>query len=603
MIVSGSPADEVRNQRTMTTRNIGLNTSCLVFLVTFGLFVKTNCPVVYVGDSGELTAAAHVLGVAHPSGYPLYVLLVKAMQLLPVASIVARSNLFSALTTALAASVFVNLFHILGVRRLLSVALSFLIVLSSVIWSEATVARVYGLNLLFTVLLLRAAFTRRVSFRNLLLFALVAGLALANHLQSLFTVVPAGLFLLLRSRSILTVSRLGTMLLPVLIGLSVYLEMPIRSSVDPVVDWRNPETFDAFMSSISRRDYWKNAAGISENTLYDEGLNLVQILEKQYPVWVLLLAVCGWFVLLIRRPDFAAVVILNAIGNTVMLARHGSRYDLFGTDRYHIPFIVCFFLGLTGIGYLLSIRRSVWMRWIGGALAIITLIGLPVRNDESGDRSGAFVADDLAFNLQALLPHGSTVFLYADGELFPMACLRITERFRDDLMLIDRTGSIFQVSQPLAFPKLKNSPERAMIEEALIDRNPDHSYCSFVLNETAMTRYTPIPHGFIYRFVPLNWKIQPLPEPPKFARNRPMTPVVENDHMVRLIIDEMYIPGSRSYFTFGNLVRTAGYFTERLETGKGSPADALALAELYTRANLKGGSRYYRQLAQQMQVD
>ncbi len=603
MIASGSSAKWIRIQRIMTTRNIGLKTSCLVFLLTFGLFVKTSCPAVYVGDSGELTVAAHVLGVAHPSGYPLFVLLTKAAQLLPIASIVARSNLFSAFATALAACFLVELFLVLGVRRLLSVALTLLIVLSSVIWSEATVARVYGLNLLFMALLLRVAFARRVSYRNLLLFALTAGLALTNHLQSLFTVTPAGLLLLWRSRSILTIPRLGTMLLPVLIGLSVYFEMPIRSSVDPVVDWRNPETFNAFMSSISRHDYWKNAAGLSENTIVDEGLNLVPILEKQYPRWLLLLGVCGWLVILVRRPDFSAVVILSAIGNTVMLARHGSQYDLFGTDRYHIPFIVCFLFGLTGICHLLSIRRSAWLRGIGVLLTVITMIGLPVRNFHSGDRSEAFIADDLVFNLQTLLPHGSTVFLYADGELFPTACLQITERFRDDLTLIDRTGSIAQVSQPLAFPKLKNSSERAMIEEALIDRNPDYSFCSFVLNETAMTRYTPIPHGFIYRFVRLDWKIQPLPAPPKFARNRPLTPAVENDHMVRLIIDQMYIPGSRSYFEFGNLVRTAAYFAERIEEGKGSASDALALAELYTRANLKGGARYYRQLAQQMQVN
>ena len=49
--------------------------AAFVGLVTFWIYVKTLAPTVSFFDSGELISAAYTLGVAHPPGYPLYVLL------------------------------------------------------------------------------------------------------------------------------------------------------------------------------------------------------------------------------------------------------------------------------------------------------------------------------------------------------------------------------------------------------------------------------------------------------------------------------------------------------------------------------------------------
>jgi hypothetical protein len=63
------------------------------------------CLTVYVGDSGELVTAVHVLGIPHPTGYPLYVLLGKLWTLvLPYGSIAWRMSLFSAACAAATAA-------------------------------------------------------------------------------------------------------------------------------------------------------------------------------------------------------------------------------------------------------------------------------------------------------------------------------------------------------------------------------------------------------------------------------------------------------------------------------------------------------------------
>ena len=68
------------------------------------------CPTIFVGDSGELVAAVDILGIPHPSGYPLYVMLGKLWTLLlPVGSVAYRMSLFSAACAAAACAVLYHL--------------------------------------------------------------------------------------------------------------------------------------------------------------------------------------------------------------------------------------------------------------------------------------------------------------------------------------------------------------------------------------------------------------------------------------------------------------------------------------------------------------
>ena len=75
--------------------------SVLLAAGLFAIYAAGACPTIYVGDSGELVTAVHLLGIPHPTGYPLYVLLGKLWTLLvPVGSIAFRMSLFSAACAA-----------------------------------------------------------------------------------------------------------------------------------------------------------------------------------------------------------------------------------------------------------------------------------------------------------------------------------------------------------------------------------------------------------------------------------------------------------------------------------------------------------------------
>src|SRR5437879_3085739 len=47
-------------------------------------------------DSGDLVTAAATLGIAHPTGYPTYLLLARLFQIIPLGDLAARTTLLSA---------------------------------------------------------------------------------------------------------------------------------------------------------------------------------------------------------------------------------------------------------------------------------------------------------------------------------------------------------------------------------------------------------------------------------------------------------------------------------------------------------------------------
>lgn len=79
----------------------------LVFIASLVVYTCTLAPTVTLVDSGELIVAARSLGVAHPPGFPLYVLLAHLATLVPIGSVAVRVNFASALFAALASSVVV----------------------------------------------------------------------------------------------------------------------------------------------------------------------------------------------------------------------------------------------------------------------------------------------------------------------------------------------------------------------------------------------------------------------------------------------------------------------------------------------------------------
>ena len=73
-----------------------------VFLITLVLYTQTMAPTTSFWDTGEFITCSHVLGVPHPPGSPLYVLLGRVFSLFPAGTIANRVVFMSVLASALA---------------------------------------------------------------------------------------------------------------------------------------------------------------------------------------------------------------------------------------------------------------------------------------------------------------------------------------------------------------------------------------------------------------------------------------------------------------------------------------------------------------------
>lgn len=209
-------------------------------------------------DGGDLITAAHAGGIAHPTGYPLYLILARLFQTIPIGSLAYRTNLMSAVFAALSAVLIYGLVvRILDLKHgwLAGLTAGLAFGLAPLVWSQAVITEVYTLQAFLTALILYLyAFPspRSESLRGLLL-----GLATGNHLTTIF-LTPL-MFLDFRAvdgdHARRPASSLTRQLVWFAIGLSLYLTLPLRALTNPPVNWGNPITLERLWWLVSGELY------------------------------------------------------------------------------------------------------------------------------------------------------------------------------------------------------------------------------------------------------------------------------------------------------------------------------------------------------------
>lgn len=135
------------------SRRIDVLVACGVGALALAVYVRSLLPGIgYAGDTAKWQFLGVVGGVPHPTGYPLYLAIDKVwVSIVPWGSIAWRVNLLSAVLGALAVGVLYALLRILDVRREVAAATALVFAFSPTFWSQAVVAEVYTLHVLFLV--------------------------------------------------------------------------------------------------------------------------------------------------------------------------------------------------------------------------------------------------------------------------------------------------------------------------------------------------------------------------------------------------------------------------------------------------------------------
>jgi hypothetical protein len=115
----------------------------ILFIASFALYIRTLAPSLLAGDSAEFQTIAYTLGIGHPTGYPVYILLAKLFTFLPVGEIAYRVNLFSAFCAALTVALTYLILRKLSAAVLSALYGSLALALFSMFWKYASIAEIY----------------------------------------------------------------------------------------------------------------------------------------------------------------------------------------------------------------------------------------------------------------------------------------------------------------------------------------------------------------------------------------------------------------------------------------------------------------------------
>jgi len=295
-------------------------------------------------DNGELAASAVTLGISHPTGYPLFIILSHIWSIIPLGlTKIHQLNLFSALFASLS-SVVVYFTTALILKnkskieelKLELVAMKFALVysLGNLIWQQSNSLEVYSLHFFFLNLMIFLSFKLYFNFdiKILLTLFFTLGLSFTNHLTTIL-IVPSLLFLLIFDNKFKLrkldkkVYLYGFSLF--LIALSIYAYLPIRSSMDPLFNWGGvSRSFDKFMYHVQGKQYqvwmFTGSEAIKENLA-----KLPEMIFNQFQLLILMIIPGLYFAF--KKSKYMFVFLMLA---TLVTIFYSSNYIIHDIDPY-----------------------------------------------------------------------------------------------------------------------------------------------------------------------------------------------------------------------------------------------------------------------------
>jgi hypothetical protein len=296
-----------------------------VVLVAFGLYLATLAPTVLEADGGEFQFVPWLPGIAHPTGYPLYVLLGWLWtHLLPGGEVAWRMNLLSAVLAAMAVGFTYGVARQMldatfpdtsrGARTIAAVIAAATFAVSQTFWSQAIIAEVYALHALFVAVILWLAtypphpspLRGGVAKGGWLAFAV--GLSLTHH-STIILLLPALVLFLWRKskkeiedpitsaglalggpRSIVRghwITYAALLAAPLLL----YLYLPLIAPFTPYATLRLSETQTLILYDNSLPGFWKHVTG---SVFTGELRPTAAGLDRLWLTWQFLRQQVGW---------------------------------------------------------------------------------------------------------------------------------------------------------------------------------------------------------------------------------------------------------------------------------------------------------------------
>jgi hypothetical protein len=342
-------------------------TLVLVFAALLATYSATLAPSVTLWDAGEFQAAIASLGIPHPPGTPLYIIIgnawAKVFGILPLALAL---NLFSAVVTAIGCALLAGWVTRWTRDPIAGIAAGLSSGTMLAVWQNATETEIYALSMLLAVLMVlageRAGATGSAKWRLLLAYLMALAVPIqisalvAAPAAILLAAMPAegptdwrkavalgGAFVMAAGAGVASpgVMFAGLAVLAVttfrgspgsgreaiasatvvLLGLTPILFMLVRAAHDPLVNQGNPSTIADLVDVVARNQYPLPGLWPRQAPLWVQLLPLVQYGDWQFASGLDPSVAASW-----RRTPFSIAALLLAVAGWRHLYRSNRRF-------------------------------------------------------------------------------------------------------------------------------------------------------------------------------------------------------------------------------------------------------------------------------------
>lgn len=414
-------------------------------------------------DGGDFITAAATGGVAHAPGYPVYLLIARLFQFLPIGSIALRTNLLSVVCTILAAillyDLVVRFFHSLSYPWLVGLITAFAFGFSPLVWSQAVITEVYALQSLFIVLILSLLPLGDTQFRlegDKLdsIRGLVFGLAMGNHLTAIFLLPPLLLVGVLNHDRLTNGSTLAgkknrewvqgwsikfrpllIRCIWILVGLSIYFTLFFRANSGSPVNWGNPSNLKNFIWLITGKIYGNYFFNFPIGFFLIKIKTWGNILLNQLGIIGLMVAIFGLIIHWKKSIKYSLVTCWMVLAFCVFSFIYNSS-DSFIYLIFSV-IALCLWLGL-GVAKIIEIANSFkpWLALIIGLLLFSYFVSYGLQTYPKVDASQDNRAEQFGNNVMSVAPNQSLIFTDGDKDTFALWYFHYVLHERPDIAVI-----------------------------------------------------------------------------------------------------------------------------------------------------------------------
>lgn len=419
----------------------------IAFGIGFLVYLLTASSEVTFFDSGELIASSFTLGIAHPPGYPLYVILSHFFNYIPFGNVAFKVSIFSAffgaLTNFITYLIVKDLLENDNFFSLLTAVLSSLIIgFSYTHWSQSVTAEVYSLSTFIIIfcLYINIKFIKSGDLRYIFFACFLVGIAITAHLTAL-VLIPIILFSVLYKDKdkLLDMKNFSLGLFFIMFGFSVFLYLPMRAWQTNALLWGDPKNFSQFLWMLLRKGYEIEGPERSFSLFIQQmsSFNLIREFSIVFVFFGILGILMGF-----RKYFYFTVItaiILLVLNVGVVIYGNPVPENIFLLESFHTPgYVVFSIFASLGVSFFSSsigkLIKKVELLFIVIAFASISY--LLYFNYSKNDWSDYHIARDYGKNVLKSCERKSALFTWGDSGAFPLWYLQKVEKYRDDVILL-----------------------------------------------------------------------------------------------------------------------------------------------------------------------